>query len=86
MTEFAVYALLNNKFIENDNMVSLAYKDNISQNPVDSNYAVVNNGQYRNMDFNKTLGVFNIRDNAFTSLIPEDQVFMMPDYSSYGKI
>ena len=37
------------------------------------------------MDFNKTLGVFNIRDNAFTSLIPEDQVSMMPDYSSDGK-
>lgn len=85
MTEFAVYDLLNNKFIENDNMVSLAYKDNISQNPADSNYVAVNNGEYRNMDSNKTLGVFNIRDNTFTSLIPEDQVSMMPDYSSNGE-
>lgn len=85
MTGFAVYDILNNKFVENNNMIALAYKDNISQNPVDSNIVAVNNGEYRDMYSNKTLGIFNVQTNTFTSLIPEDQVSMMPDYSSDGK-
>lgn len=85
MTEFTVYDILNNKFIENDNMIALAYKDNISQNPVNSNYVAVNNGEYREMYYNKTLGVFDVKNNTFTSLIPKDQVSMIPDYSSDGK-
>lgn len=85
MTEFVVYDLLNNKFIENNNMIALAYKDNISQNPVDSNLVAVNNGEGREMYYNKTLGIFNVESNTFTSLIPEDQVSMMPDYSNDGK-
>lgn len=85
MTEFTVYDILNNKFIENDNMIALAYKDNISQNPVNSNYVAVNNGEYREMYYNKTLGVFDVKNNTFTSLIPKDQVSMTPDYSSDGK-
>jgi beta-lactamase regulating signal transducer with metallopeptidase domain len=85
MTGFTVYDILNNKFVENDNMIALAYKDNISQNPVDSNLVAVNNGEYREMYSNKTLGIFNVESNTFTSLIPENQVSMMPDYSSDGK-
>lgn len=85
MTEFTVYDILNNKFIENDNMIALAYKDNISQNPVNSNYVAVNNGEYREMYYNKILGVFDVKNNTFTSLIPKDQVSMTPDYSSDGK-
>lgn len=85
MTEFEVYDLLNNKLIENDNMIALAYKDNISQNPVDSNLVAVNKGEYRDMYYNKTLGIFNVESNTFTSLIPENQVSMMPDYSKDGK-
>ncbi|WP_026885257.1 M56 family metallopeptidase [Clostridium beijerinckii] len=85
MTEFAVYDLLNNKFIENNNMIALAYKDNISQNPVDSNIVAVNNGEYREMYSNKTLGIFDIKANKFTSLIPENQVSMTPCYSDDGK-
>ena len=85
MTEFAVFDLLNNKFIENNNMIALAYNDNISQNPVDSNLVAVNKGEYRDMYSNKTLGIFNIQANNFTNLIPEDQVSMMPDYSGDGK-
>lgn len=85
MTEFAVFDLLNNKFIENNNMIALAYNDNISQNPIDSNLVAVNKGEYRDMYSNKTLGIFNIQANNFTNLIPEDQVSMMPDYSGDGK-
>ncbi|NSB16613.1 M56 family metallopeptidase [Clostridium beijerinckii] len=85
MTEFAVYDLLNNKFIENNNMIALAYKDNISQNPVDSSIVAVNNGEYRDMYSNKTLGILDIKANKFTTLIPENQVSMTPDYSSDGK-
>lgn len=85
MTGFSVYDLLNNKFIENDNMIALAYKDNISQNPVDSNIVAVNNGEYRDMYSNKTLGIFNVQTNTFVSLIPENQVSMTPDYSGDGK-
>lgn len=85
MTGFAVYDLLNNKFIENNNMIALAYKDNISQNPVDSSIVAVNNGEYRDMYSNKTLGIFDIKANKFTSLIPENQVSMTPCYSDDGK-
>ncbi|MVX64153.1 peptidase M56 [Clostridium chromiireducens] len=85
MTEFAVFDLLNNKFIENNNMIALAYDDNISQNSIDSNLVAVNKGEYRDMYSNKTLGIFNIQANNFTNLIPEDQVSMMPDYSGDGK-
>lgn len=85
MTEFAVYDLLNNKFVENNNMIALAYNDNISQNPIDSKLVAVNNGQGREMYYNKTLGIFNVATNTFTNLIPEDQVSMMPDYSEDGK-
>lgn len=85
MTEFAVYDILNNKLIENNNMIALAYKDNISQNPIDSKLIAVNNGEGREMYYNKTLGIYNAQSNTFTSLIPESQVSMMPDYSKDGK-
>ncbi|OOM62392.1 protein TolB [Clostridium beijerinckii] len=85
MTEFAVYDLLNNKVIENNNIIALAYKDNISQNPVDSSIVAVNNGEYREMYSNKTLGIFDIKANKFTTLIPENQVSMTPCYSDDGK-
>lgn len=85
MTEFSVYDLINNKFIENDNMIALSYKDNISENPEDSNCVALNKGEYRDMNYNKTLDVFNIVNSTFTSLIPEDQVSMMPDYSVDGE-
>ena len=85
MTEFAVYDILNNKFIENNNMIALANKDNISQNPVDSKMITVNNGEGREPYYNKTLRIFNVEDNTFINLLPEDQVSMMPDYSEDGK-
>lgn len=85
MTEFTVYDILNNKFIENNNMIALANKDNISQNPVDSKMITVNNGEGREPYYNKTLRIFNVEDNTFTNLLPEDQVSMMPDYSEDGK-
>lgn len=85
MTEFAVYDILNNKFIENNQMIALAYKNNTSQNPIDSKLIAVNKGEWREMSSNKTLGVFNVENNTFTKLLPEDQVSMMPDYSDDGK-
>jgi bla regulator protein blaR1 len=85
MTEFAVYDIFNNKFIANDNVIALANKDNISQNPVNSKVIAINNGEGREMYYNKTVGIFNSENNTFTNLIPEDQVSMMPDYSEDGK-
>jgi beta-lactamase regulating signal transducer with metallopeptidase domain len=84
-TEFAVYDLINNKFIENNNMITLAYKDNISQDPIDSRFIAVNNGEGREMYSNKNLGIYNLENNTFTNLIPDDQVSMMPDYSEDGR-
>ena len=84
MTKFAVYDILNNKFIENDSMVALAYKDNISQNPVDSKLVAVNNGEGREMYSNKTLGILNTENNTFNNLLPENQVSMTPSYSDDG--
>jgi len=87
MTEYAVYDISNNKFIEfnNDNAYALKYKDNISQNPVNSNIVALNSGIYRDMFSNKTLGIFNTENNTFTNLLPENQVSMTPCYSDDGK-
>ena len=87
MTQYAVYDILNNKFIEfnNDNAYALAYKDNISQNPVNSNLVALNSGIYRDMFSNKTLGILNTNNNTFTNLLPENQVSMTPCYSEDGK-
>ncbi len=87
MTEYAVYDILNNKFIEfnNDNAYALSYKNNISQNPVDSNLVALNSGIYRDMFSNKTLGILNTDNNTFTNLLPKNQVSMTPYYSEDGK-
>lgn len=97
ITEFIVYDVQNNKLIEGEtnennadsskdnNIYGLAYKDNISQNPLDSKLIAVNAGQYRDMFNNKALGVFNIDTNKFVNLLPENQVSMTPSYSKDGK-
>ena len=87
MTEYTVYDILNNKFIEfnNDNAYALGYKNNISQNPVNSNLVALNSGVYRDMFSNKTLGILNTDNNTFTNLLPENQVSMTPCYSGDGK-
>lgn len=97
VTEFVVYDIENNKLIEggnNDNysidskdynIYGLAYKDNISQNPLNSKLIAVNAGQYRDMFNNKALGVFNVDTNKFVNLLPENQVSMTPAYSKDGK-
>lgn len=91
--EFVVYDIENGKLIEggnNDNakdknVYGLAYKNNISQNPLNSKLIAVNAGQYRDMFDNKALGVFNIDTNKFVNLMPENQVSMTPAYSKDGK-
>ena len=97
ITEFAVYDILNNKYIEFNNgdkdldlengsgIYALAYKDNISQNPVNSSIVALNAGTGRDMFSNKTLGILNTDNNTFTSLLPENQVSMTPSYSEDGK-
>jgi beta-lactamase regulating signal transducer with metallopeptidase domain len=93
INEFVIYDIENNKLIEggnNDNpqdknVYGLAYKNNISQNPLNSKLIAVNAGQYRDMFNNKALGVFNIDTNKFVNLLPENQVSMTPAYSKDGK-
>ncbi len=87
ITEFAVYDIVNNKFIEfnNDNAYALAYKDNISQNPVDSSLVALNAGTGRDMYYNKTLEILNIKTSTFMNLLPKNQVSMTPCYSDDGK-
>lgn len=97
INEFAVYDIVNNKFIEfnngdknldidnPNNIYALAYKDNISQNPVNSSIVAINEGYGREMFSNKTLGTLNIETHAFTKLLPEGQVSMTPCYSEDGK-
>lgn len=93
ITEFVVYDIENNKLIEggnnenskDNNVYGLAYKNNISQNPLNSKLIAVNAGQNRDMFDNKALGVFNIDTNKFVNLLPENQVSMTPAYSKDGK-
>ena len=87
MMEYAVYDILNNKFIQfnNDSAYTLGYEDNISQNPVNSNLVALNSGVRREMFSNKTLGILNTDNNTFTNLLPENQVSMTPYYSEDGK-
>ena len=87
ITEFAVYDIINNKFIEfnNDNAYALAYKNNISQNPIDSSLVALNAGTGRDMYYNKTLVILNTKTNTFMNLLPKNQVSMTPCYSEDGK-
>jgi beta-lactamase regulating signal transducer with metallopeptidase domain len=97
ITEFAVYDILDNKFIEfntddknadlenGSGIYALGYKNNISQNPVNSKIVALNQGDGRDMFQNKNLGIVNTENNKFTNLLPENQVSMTPCYSEDGK-
>ncbi|GKX67140.1 TolB family protein [Inconstantimicrobium mannanitabidum] len=97
VNEFAVYDVVNNKFIQfnsgeknfdldnNKNMNALAYKNNISPNPVDSNIIAIIKGGGREMFADKTLGILDIKTAKFTEVPFKDKVEMMPCYSEDGK-
>lgn len=83
----AVYDTSNNKLIEyeNPNIISLAYKDNISPNPKDSRFLALILGEGRFMGNNKHLILLNILTGKFQSIPPKGYAFMTPYYSSDGK-
>ncbi|MBU3113758.1 hypothetical protein [Clostridium lacusfryxellense] len=83
----AVYDILNNKLIEyeNPNIISLAYKDNISPNPKNSRFLALVSGEGRFMGNNKHLIILNILTGKFQSIPPKEYAFMTPNYSGDGK-
>jgi len=83
----AVYDILNNKLIEytNPNIISLAYKDNLSPNPKNSRYLALIYGAGREMGINKNLVVLNVLTGKFQSLSPKGETSMTPYYLSDGK-
>jgi len=85
--DLAVYDILNNKLIEytNPNIISLAYSDNISQNPKNSRYLALIYGAGREMFNNKKLVVLDILTGKFHSLSAKEEVAMTPYYTSDGK-
>lgn len=96
-TEFSAFDVINNKFIQVNNegkkldlenpnrIIALAYKDNISPNPVNSSIVAIIKGDGRDMFINKTLGILNIQTQVFTKILLENQVAMTPSYSEDGK-
>lgn len=86
--DLAVYDILNNKLIEykNPNIISLAYKDNISPNPKNTRYLALIYGAGREMGYNKQLIVLDILTGKFQLLSPKGEASMTPNYSSDEKI
>jgi hypothetical protein len=85
--EFATYDISNNKLIEyiSPNIISLAYKDNISPNPKDSRNIAFIYGSGREMSNNKHLILLDVLTGKFRDLLPKSESSMTPNYLSDGK-
>jgi hypothetical protein len=79
------YNTINDKISECSGITILDYNDIISQNPADVSTFAVINGEDREMNTNKILGIFNVKNQAFDKLSAEGLVAMTPSYSKSGK-
>lgn len=80
----ASYDTKSDKYIkiQNKDIITLAYKDNISSCPENSGLLALINGGGRAMNSNKTLGILNVVNGTFEKLSPQGQAAMTPYYSS----
>lgn len=85
--DLTVYDIFNNKLIEytTPNIISLAYTDNISQNPKISRLLALIYGGGRGMDNSKDLVVLDVLTGKINYLSPKGEVAMTPYYTSDGK-
>lgn len=80
-----IYNTINKEFKEvNKDIVVLTYADMISVSPVDENLIALINGSSRTMNMNKTLGIFDIKNESFKAITKDNEVAMTPSYSSDG--
>jgi hypothetical protein len=83
----AIFDIFNNRLIEytNPNMISLAYSDNLSPNPINSRYLALIYGAGREMGNNKNLVILDILNGKFQYLCPKGKVSMTPFFTNDGK-
>lgn len=79
------YGINTQKTTQLNGITILDYADNISQNPADGNTFAVINGEDREMNTNKVLGIYNVEKQAINELSPKGFVAMTPFYSNDGK-
>lgn len=81
------YDIEREKFtqITNTEIIALAYKDNISPSPKSNVLIALINGNMREMNKNKTLGLLDIRTEKFIPLTEKGKVAMTPCYSKDSK-
>lgn len=72
------------KEINNKEITVLTYKDMIDVSPTDNNLFALINGSSRFMNTNKTLGVFDIENEAFKKITKDSEVAMTPSFSKDG--
>lgn len=72
------------KEINNKEITVLTYKDMIDVSPTDNNLFALINGSSRFMNTNKTLGVFDIENEAFKKITKDSEVAMTPSFSMDG--
>ena len=85
--DFATYDILNNKLIEykSPNIISLAYRDNLSINPKDSKSVALIYGAGREMSRNKHLVILDVLHGNIKDLTKENVTTMTPNYLCDGK-
>ncbi len=73
---FGVYDVKNNKvtLCDDKQVFALAYKDNLAINPIDGKMPVLNNGGVRDMNINKTMGIVDVINGTFNTILPEDMI------------
>ncbi len=84
---FGVYEVKNNKFIpfNEDQVLALAYRDNLAINPVDGRLSVLNSGGARDMNINKTLGKLDEISGAFSPILPQNMIASDEPYGLNAK-
>ena len=81
------YDIEREKFtqITNPEIIALTYKDNISPSQISNVIITLINGNRRDMNENKTLGLLDIRTEKFMPLTENGKTAMTPSYSMDGK-
>lgn len=84
---FGIYDVKQGKLTSygNQNIIALAYNDNLAVNPSNSKMPVVNIGGLRDMSSNKTIGLLNSKTGTFNSILPKGMIAMDSAYGTSVK-
>lgn len=85
--QFGVYEVKYNKFtpFNKEQILALAYKDNLAISPVDGRLPILNNGGARDMNINKTLGQVDVLSGKSTPILPQSMIASDEPYGITAK-